>query len=233
MTNDVWYVIPSASPLNCRDTLPRWKRLGYKTAVLFNNIPFNDIPFEADYLDRYLFRTVYPGWPQSINLLCRELSEEEAPLFVTGGDDMWPEPSMTASEAADIYWGRFPGGRGVMQPMGDNFGQTRSICGSPFFSWWWSRNAYGGKGPFWPAYYHYSADKELYEVTKMLGCLSENHDMSHYHDHHNRGDRRGTKKLPYIDRMQRHAPGDKALYKARETLGFPGHMPLDWPSSPA
>ena len=65
--SEVWFAIPSASVERCRLRLPAWRERGYRIAILQNE-ERGDIP--AD-ITRWSDR--YPGWAESINILCRDI----------------------------------------------------------------------------------------------------------------------------------------------------------------
>jgi hypothetical protein len=214
--SEVWFVIPSASPEKCRKVLPVWRERGYRTAVL-QNFERGDIP-----ADIVVWRDSYPGWPQSVNILCSEVVPTSCPLIVTGGDDMLPDPHHTAAQLADEFFERFPDGFGVMQPHGDEFMCARRYCGSPFIGRAWFENMYGGRGPMYGGYHHNYADNELYWVAKGLGALWERPDLTHFHDHFTR---HGAAQPAYWGSVKHNDLRDCLLYYARTHEQFPGHAP--------
>lgn len=84
---------------------------------------------------------------------------------------------------------------GVMQPTGDRWGENEMhlgktgsayidrICGSPWIGREFARRVNGGKGPFWPEYFHMFADETMQETALRLGCLWQRRDLIHFHDH--------------------------------------------------
>lgn len=215
---EVWYAIPSANPEKCRRTLPVWRDMGYKVAVL-QNWRKGDIP-----ADLVVWSDHYPGWPGSINQLCREAVPKSAHVVVSGGDDMLPDPNLTAQEIAEQFFDRFPNGFGVMQPTGDEFMSCQHYCGSPWLGRGWIERANGGRGPMWPDYTHNWADNELHWVAKGLGALWQRDDLTHKHEHFTRT---GEAKPDYW--QARVAPKDQhdvEQFLTRKSLGFPGHQPL-------
>lgn len=213
---DVWFVIPSANPENCRKVLPVWRERGYRIAVL-QNFQRGEIP-----ADITVWYDSYPGWPGSVNILCREVVPRECDLIVTGGDDMLPDPDHTAQELAAQFFDRFPDGFGVMQPHGDEFLCARRYCGSPFIGRAWFENMYGGQGPMHPGYHHNYADNELYWTAKGLGVLWTREDLSHFHDHFSR---EGREAPAYWGSVRSKDLDDCLLYYARVHQHFPGHEP--------
>src|SRR5262245_31422690 len=112
--SEVWFAIPSASVDRCRAVLPKWRDMGYKIAVLQNR-ERGEIP-----ADITVWYDYYPGWPGSINILARDIVPRSAPIIVSGGDDMLPDPNHTAEQIARQFLERFPDTFGVMQPHGDD-----------------------------------------------------------------------------------------------------------------
>ena len=213
-SNEVWFAIPSANPGKCAKVLPVWRKMGYKIAILQNHTRG-----EVD-ADRVLWKDFYPGWPESINILCREVVPKEAPLVVSGGDDMLPDPNHTAQELLAQFRERFPDGYGVMQPHGDEFLCAKNYCGSPFLGRGWIERAYGGRGPMPGEYRHNWADNELFWVAKCQGVLWDRPDLSHFHDHFTRHG--GTEEDYWTANVQRHDRDDCRRFIARSWLGFPG-----------
>jgi hypothetical protein len=218
---DVWFAIPSASPERCRRTLPAWRERGYKVAIL-QNFERGDIP-----ADRTLWSDHYPGWPESINILCRSVVPKDAAIVVSGGDDMLPDANLSASDIAAQFLEHFkhtPGGTfGVMQPTGDGFLGARYFCGSPWLGRAWIDSMYSGAGPMFGGYRHNWADNELFWVAKGLGALWERPDLSQHHEHFSRT---GEAKPAYwVQGVERHDRDDVQLFIARSWQNFPGHQP--------
>lgn len=215
---EVWFAIPSANPDNCRARLPVWRDMGYRIAVL-QNWRRAEIP-----ADIVVWSDSYPGWPGSVNLLCREIVPKSAPIIVTGGDDMLPDPTMTAQEIAAQFLERFPDTFGVMQPTGDGYMSCDGYCGSPWLGRAWIERAYRGGGPMWAEYTHNWADKELRWVAKGLRALWMRPDLTHRHEHFSRA---GEERPDYWSAAV--APKDRAdveLFLSRKWTRFPGHEPL-------
>lgn len=213
-SREVWFAIPSANPAKCAKVLPIWRKMGYKTAILQNHTR-GEIP-----ADRVMWRDSYPGWPESINILCRELVPNDAPLVVSGGDDMLPDPNHSASELLAQFEKKFPDGYGVMQPHGDEFLCAKNYCGSPFLGRGWIERAYGGRGPMPSDYRHNWADNELFWVAKCQGVLWDRPDLSHFHDHFTRNG--GQSEDYWTANVLKHDREDCRVFIARSWLGFPG-----------
>ncbi len=220
---EVWFVIPSASPEKCRKVLPIWQKMGYRTAVL-QNFEKGDIP-----ADLTVWSDTYPGWPSSVNWLCKNLLPTDCNLIVTGGDDMLPDPNHSAAQLADQFFSRFPDSFGVMQPHADEYLASRRYCGSPFLGRAFFSSMYQGTGPMFPNYHHNWADNELFWVAKAHDALWLRNDLSHYHDHFTRG--RSNAQPAYWTSVKQRDLDDCLLYFARAQTGFAGSTPLDTPTS--
>ncbi|MEL7473942.1 MAG: hypothetical protein AAGK04_11550 [Planctomycetota bacterium] len=219
MPSDVWYAIPSANIDLARETLPAWRDMGYRVAVMI------DAGAPEPPADRVIRRDSYPGWAASVNLLCRDVAPSDTDIVVSGGDDMLPDPSKRAHEIADEFREHFPDGFGVMQPHGDDFERTRSFCGSPWLGRAWIDRAYAGLGPMPPMYFHDYADTELYWVARGLGALWERPDLVQRHEHFSR---RGEAPPEFWQRsVGATQASDALIFHARSRAGFPGHAPLD------
>lgn len=216
---EVWYAIPSASPERCCRTLPEWRRMGYKIAVL-QNFERGEIP-----ADIVTWSDTYPGWPGSINQLCASILPKSAAIVVSGGDDMLPDPNHTAQELAAQFMRKFPDGFGVMQPHGDDFLGARTFCGSPWLGRGWIQRAYAGNGPMPSQYRHNWADNELYWVARCLGALWERPDLSQRHEHFSRtGEAAPAYWTTNVARKDR---DDVQTFIARAWQNFPGCEPAD------
>ncbi len=215
---EIWFAIPSASVDRCRARLPEWRDRGYRVAVLQNQ-ERGDIP-----ADIVCWSDTYPGWGESINILCREIVPKSAGIVVSGGDDMLPEASLTARELGEQYFERFPDGFGVMQPAGDTFMWGDNYCGSPWFGRSFFESMYGGRGPMFGGYRHNWADYELYWVARCIGRLWMRSDVQQYHAHFTREDEDTpewwTRNVADADRR------DCETFLARKYRCFPGHEPV-------
>lgn len=219
---EVWYAIPSASAANCARTLPEWRERGYKIALLQD--ADNRFEAEADVIVAPFER--YRGYGASINHLIRAVVPKEAPIVVTGGDDMYPEMSRTAGEIAQEFLKRFPDTFGVMQPTGDAYASTREICGSPWIGRAFAERAYGGRGPYCEEYFQLFEDQELHDVASRLGVLWMRRDLMHFHHHWRRA--RGDDAAPpaYLEASLRRESESRAIYERRRAAGFPGSAAL-------
>ncbi len=216
--HEVWFAIPSACPDRCRENLPRWREMGYRVAVLQNRSRA-DIP-----ADLTVWADHYPGWAESINILCRHIVPASASIVVSGGDDMLPDPYKPASQLADEYSARFPDGMGVMQPAGDDFMWSRNYCGSPWFARPFFSSMYRGRGPMHGGYRHNWADYELYWVARCRNMLWMRDDVTQYHAHFTRdGSQRPEWWKHAVEDTDRR---DCELFLTRKYLAFPGHEPL-------
>lgn len=215
--SEVWFAIPSASVERCRERLPAWRDRGYRIAIL-QNVERGEIP--ADIVQ---WSDDYPGWGESINILCSSIVPESADIIVSGGDDMLPDPDRTAQELAAEYFERFPDGFGVMQPAGDSFMWAENYCGSPWFGRRFFSAMYGGHGPMCGGYRHNWADYELYWVARCIGKLWMRDDATQHHAHFTReGEEQPewwTTNVAAADRR------DCELFLSRKHMFFPGYEP--------
>lgn len=218
MTPEVWFAIPSANAIQAALTIPRWRAQGYKVALLFDRYEHR---VEADLVVRQW--TDWRGWVASVRYLTRVVLADK-PLIVTGGDDMYPDPTRTAAEVAEMFFSRFPDGMGVLQPTGDDLEGTDRICGSPFLGRAWLDRSYQGLGPFFGGYFSYYADEELLHVSRALGCLWQCPDLAHRHDHYTR---RGLPVPRYLKASHAKFGHDQAMFNYRKMNGWPGAVPLD------
>lgn len=214
---EVWFAIPSASVERCRDVLPKWRDMGYKTAIIQNR-ERGEIP-----ADLCVWFDHYPGWPGSINILAREIVPRSAKIIVSGGDDMLPDPNVPAHEIASQFLERFPDTFGVMQPHGDDFLETAQFCGSPWLGRAWCERMYEGSGPMYQGYIHHGADDELYWVAKGLGALWSRPDLTQYHEHFLRNDEAPPEW--WMDAVDKNDEADTLRFIARAAHFFPGHEP--------
>lgn len=219
MSLDVWYAIPSACPEAARKNLPLWKDMGYKVAVLQDRIRF-DLPC-ADLIATPWDH--YRGWPQSVNHLIQNHIPASVQIVVTGGDDMRPDPKVTAQEAAQLFLHHFPDTFGVMQPTGDDFPGTNLICGSPWLGRSLIQRLNRGTGPLWSQYIHFFADEELHNVAKSLGILRNEPSLCQYHDHWTRKNQ-GADEVHSI--LNGFWASDKSVHEFRKRNGYPNHEPL-------
>lgn len=221
-TPEVWFAIPSANPRNCREVLPAWRDMGYKVAIL-QNYERAEIP--ADICE---WSDTYPGWARSINILAKRIVPRSAGIIVSGGDDMLPDPNLTASEIAEQFFERFPDGFGVMQPIGDDYMWAPHYCGSPWLGRRFCDLMYQGRGPMCEGYAHNWADNELHWVARGLNALWKRPDLSQRHEHFTR---RGEDKPAYwTTAVQNKDKLDVELYIARKWADWPGHEPLPGPN---
>jgi nucleoside-diphosphate-sugar epimerase len=215
---EVWYAIPSANPSRATETLGRWKRMGYRTAVLLDagadGVPSADLTLRAD---------PYRGYYQSVIALCRAIGKR-ADIVVTGGDDMYPDPKHSPEELAADFFRVFSDGYGVMQPTGDQFEGTDRICGSPWLGRTWIERAYQGRGPVWPGYTAFYGDEELLNVARAQDVLWQRPDIVQFHDHWSRMG--SPKKTDYQDRNEQFIVKDRELFARRKASGWAGAAPL-------
>lgn len=218
---EVWFVLPSANADNCRRNLPAWRDQGYRVAVLQDRERFDVIA------DAVLVRDRYPGWAGSVNTLFREVVPATCRVVVSGGDDMLPDPHKRAAEIAAEFLDHFNGDFGVMQPTGDGFEATETICGSPWLGRSWMERMYAGAGGLCTAYFQQYADDELYWVSRCAGRFWARPDLTQYHEHFRRMDKPAP--AYWVDSAASHDESDCLTFIARSRTGFPGAAPNGQP----
>jgi len=216
-TPEVWYLMPSANSANAARCVPCWRDMGYRVAILQDREPI-DAPCDAK-----VVRGSYPGWAASINSLYREVVPDDCPVVVGGGDDLYPDPGLRAAEIAGQFLERFPDTFGVMQPIGDRFEATESICGSPWLGREWMRRMYQGRGGLCEQYAQQYADEELYWVARCSGVLETRENLTQRHEHFRR---RGEAAPAYwVDSAAANEARDCQTFIERADAGFPGAAP--------
>ena len=218
---EVWYLFPSANPDNAARCVPAWRDMGYRVALLEDRTPI-PVPCDAK-----LTRDAYPGWSASINLLTREVVPESCPVVVAGADDLYPDPTRRATEIAAEFLDRFPDTFGVMQPIGDDFEATASICGSPWLGRAWTRRMYAGLGGLCERYVQQYADEELYWVARCADRLWLRPELTQRHEHFRRLGRPAPRY--WIDAAASNEAHDCRVFIERSAAGFPGAAPEDEP----
>lgn len=172
----VWYAVPSARPAaDAQACFDAWRRMGYAVAATRKEPDLD--------LDRLLCLPKYPGLWCATNHLARVILEDdpECEVVVTGGDDVFPDPSKRAEEIADEFAAYFNGTLGVMQPVKDQPNGHGGRAWSPWLGREWCERAFEGRGATEPAFWHYFGDAYLYDVTHLLGRLWARNDVKHRH----------------------------------------------------
>jgi hypothetical protein len=222
--SNVWLCIPSAaSAHDLNVALTEWIRRGYFTAILRD---WGD----SDYIGAdVVIHAEYKGYAHSVNTLCQAVAKEhpEAEWFVTGGDDIRPDPSHHAHDIAKECTEHFGGTLGIMEPTGDRWLEDANglcsperACIAPWMGREWVDHGYGGKGPFYDEYYHFFADEELKLVAERLGILWHRPDLTQYHDNWQR--EAGRARPRYLEKAVVAHDRDERLFQQRRAGGFPG-----------
>ncbi len=112
----VWYCIPSARPAaEAKLCLDAWRDMGYKVALWLDSPAGPWLGgFNADVV---MGAKKYPGYARAVNTLIAHVMsvvDPQAEWFVTGGDDVWPDPKKRAEEIAaecskyfaDTWWAK-------------------------------------------------------------------------------------------------------------------------------
>ena len=213
---DTWAVFPSGNSEAAQTCSDAWAAAGYRTAVL---IAAGQKPVRCDVL---MIEESYGGIPKSFKLLCDTVIDDHgANLIACINDDMFPTFNAGAENVANRFAAQFPNGCGAMQPTGDWYSALAWCCPSPVVNAEFAKRYNGGKGIFWPEYYHFYCDQEFRDVTLRLGCLFETDLIGFEHRHWTRGH---VDQLPVEKRekIQSRYDTDKMTYINRANLWFPG-----------
>ena len=245
----VWVCCPSARPVaDVNERFNKWRDMGYNVALWRD-----DLMAETPRAD-ILAGGPYPGFYVASNCLIElALHDQSCDWVVCAGDDTDPDPTKRADEIARECSERFristgafcgpeddyeimrPGTFGVMQPTGHRWGDKQGayidrVAGSPWISREFARRINGGRGPWWPEYFHMGGDEELQAVAMKLGVFWQRPDLTHFHQHWGLpapGQTIGHKaNMPkFLERANspEHWRQYKALFTARKAAGFPGH----------
>ena len=226
--NPVVYAIPVAEPpAIANPTLGRWQSLGYKVIIQIDQ----SNPCKNDYDAHQVHQCEYRGYPHAVNTLAEwAVKQMGADIVITGGVDITPEPFKGAQAIASEFMEQFPDTFGVMQPIGDDWMTDSNgipaaarICGSPWMGREFIRRINGGRGPFWPEYFHFFCDEEMKCVTEKLRILWQRPDLNQRHDHWSR---KKVPRPPHLYPAKANWLDAKDLFLKRKGAGFPGHEPI-------
>lgn len=221
-----WVLFPSADPrrgLRCAD---QWLAKGYEVLV---GLDGDKLCAEREEGPKLICMPApFPGYYRVINGLAKTAFDHGADLVTAIGDDMDP-PSQGAQAIAELYFGRFKDGFGVLQGCGDRQGDvivgtanSERICGSPTFGRGWHERGYAGRGPFWEEYRTFYGDEDLWNVAKLCGVLWLEKSITIFHRHWSFGH---APKMWYQERNQENWQGDCYTFERRKREGFPGWQP--------
>lgn len=240
----VWVCAPSKRPVEQVELwAAAWRARGYKIALWRD-----DMDFPYGLVNYISSEPPYPGYAQAMNSLIRDVlhTDEKCEWVVAAADDVHPDPNHTPEEIAAQCADHFAivGGSGsqrtfgVVQPTGDRWGDKQGayidrVAGSPWIGREFARRAYGGKGPYWPDYFHMGVDEELQAVAEKLGVFWQRPDLTHHHAHWGRplpGERMApSERMPEFLRRANSAEQwmrYKRIFAERKAAGFPGSEPL-------
>lgn len=221
---NVYACFPSAKVEKAKLCRDNWRRMGYKIGIYFDK---GAEQCEAD----LVLSGKYQGYPLAANKLAQyAVLVKDADIVVLLGDDMTPDPNLTAEQIGKEFMEHFSDGFGVMQPTGDLQGIDDSgrcaaarICGSGWYGRAWIERAYQGMGPVWSNYYHYYYDEEVQIVAQRLGVYWQRPDLTQQHYHWSWGH---TRRETYHEQAQTHWAKDQAMFGLRNSQGFPFSEPL-------
>lgn len=216
-----WLVLPSARPApEVARIIDAWRAQGYRTAILRDQVDVDAALYpDLTYFSVPVFGG-YPGYAMAVNYLVKQIIESysDAEWFIAAGDDTLPDPTKRADDIAAECKAHFAelhsqGSRlctdtfGVMQPIGDKWGDQRGpyierIAGSAWIGRDFCRLMNKGQGPLYPGFKHMFVDEALRDVAVRLGVYWERPDLTHYHEHWGR--RKPGRPMPSVDRMPDH-----------------------------
>lgn len=217
------FVIPTANPEMCSATFAKWREMGWDTYALVTS---RDIAVEN--ATGVFTQDEYPGWGNSFNLMAKWL-EGKYDWLATGGDDVLPDPVKDAITICEQCSEVFKCTMGICQPTADKWafdknGTAQPICYAPIIGAEFARTWNGGRGAFWPEYFHWFADAELYETANTLLYLWQRDDLYFEHRH---PARTGGAMPQYKLNIQHRWQADADLYGRRKHDGYPDHEPAD------
>lgn len=251
-----WLTIPSARPPAAAEPiLAKWRKQGYKIAILRN--PGECPPGIVEAADM-TFEQRYDGYAAAVNQLVFSAiyRDPDAEWFVIGGDDIEPDPNHNADEIAAQCSAHFAGLAcvqhrscgcltciertrtfGVCQPTGDRYagGSIDRIAGSAWLGREFCKRINQGRGPLWPEYSHMFVDEELQSVAIKYGVFWQRPDLIQLHHHFMRQSKNigsiavSTPPPPHLEKWntKEHWQESQALFKARQAAGFPGSEPTN------
>lgn len=200
--NEVWYTCPSANP-NAVDCLSRWKKQGFKLAILG----------EKDYglSDMFFYNrnSDFRGCVWANNLLIDKLRVASKELIWVGSDDYYPDERYTAEQVSDIYKSVFPNLDGVMEAGDGKLDYERGLAIAPMIG----LSYINSHRPTWPdGYYHFCADRELAIVAEKEGKFVNEPRLKFSHRHWSR---HGSKQPEHMSRWEALYSKDKEVFKER------------------
>ncbi len=214
------YLIPTANPALASECFAAWRGMGWDTIALTEDEK------EIEHATKVIRQSVYKGWGESFNFLAHELAGEYDWL-ATGGDDCFPDPKRCAESIGNELTEHFGGTFGVAQATSDKwafdkFGTVSPICFAPFIGAEFARRWNGGHGAFWPGYYQWFADNELYHTTSAANLLLVRPD---WHVDHRHVSKFGKPSPEYKVSKHGRWAADSLLFTNRQAQRFPGHEP--------
>jgi len=195
-------------------TAARWKNQGYDTALFTEHgieLPNN--------IDSHIVGD-WKGFPSAANRLCQAYTDCYD-IIIIGGNDLYPDMSLTAQEIGEQFREHFNGTNGLMHPVGDKYGLIMDAAVCPWIGAEYINTVYDGRGPYCEEYYHYFCDAELQDVATLAGTFWQRGDLTQYHAHWSR-----AKEIrpPHLMPALANHPKDQATYHARKAEGFPGAL---------
>lgn len=215
------YLIPTANHALASECFAAWRSMGWDC--------YAAVEGDADIANAtgVIRQDEYPGWGESFNRLAREVAGRYDWL-ATGGDDCFPDLRHDAKTIGFKLSTHFGGTMGVCQATFDRWawdkhGNVSPICFAPFIGAEFARRWNGGNGAFWPGYFQWWGDRELYEVAKGARLLIERPD---WHIEHRHVAKVGAPSPHYKVSKHHRWQADADLFASRSSAGFPDHQPI-------
>lgn len=246
MTNPSVVMLAPVKPTpKAADTLRRWHRAGYGIVVGVDAADA-DSPKDADLIPHEVGSPLpatlvrlhrWQGYPHAANFLLRfALDRFPAAFYVIAADDIQPPTDPSGSVLSPAFLcakyldaaARTGNGRSpelvAAQPIGDRYGNTMNICGSPWLSEPLARLLIERcAGPFHEGYFHYYADQELHDVLVRRGLLVKDDAV---HQRHLHWARDGGGRPEYLAVAGAREAEDRSLFLVRQAVGFAGYDAL-------
>ncbi len=244
----VWVCVPSARPVaEVRAWVERWHERGYKVAIWRDPGASCDMLYDFCQQGHYpgyaLATNELIKWVLDNDSSCDWVlagGDDVFPDASHTAEEIAAQCSIHFETLLAPFPARAHAGAeklstfGVVQPTGDRWGDDAAararwpdapamidrICGSPWIGREFARRVNGGRGPFWPEYFHNWCDQEVQEVAIKLGVFWQRRDLIHYHNHSRR---QGGPWLEHQKGFDADYVKMKPLFEKRKAAGWPGH----------
>ncbi len=251
----VWFCIPSARPPEeAEPVLKQWRERGYKIAIMRDRHDWGCLPYDRIFVDP----DGYPGYARAVNAIIKDVCymDTEADWFVTGGDDVLPDPKKSAEEIAREctahFWNdyelTYPPSRpawgndayfsddaynrigtfGVCQPTGDDWSdhQGRMIERIAGSPWIGREFARRINQGNGPLWPEYFHNWADEELQCVATELGVFWQRPDLTHYHDNPMRHGKPRAPHLKGVDADYHAKKPLFDSRKAAGFPGSEPL-------